>query len=192
MASSFWFSNVSAKFQFLITITPFNIFLVISSLVMMLLTEAWGILRLWADGTASSYGELKTDRLTVWCLGRANSPSVTGLRCYKLQHRTSELGEFFVTTKFVNSSILDVPGGKVTIFWEVTVSVILSKKAYMYVSYSERFPSRAISLYSTLYRRATHHVLTHVAKYIDVDGIFENVLLGKLYQLCHLNNKYQY
>jgi hypothetical protein len=37
--------------------------------------------------------------------------------------------------------------------------------------------------------------LTGVAKYIDVDdGIFENVLyvLGKLYQLCHLNRKYLY
>jgi hypothetical protein len=35
------------------------------------------------------------------------------------------------------------------------------------------FPDRAISLY----RRATRHIVTRVAKRIDVDGgIFENVL----------------
>ncbi|PNF31055.1 hypothetical protein B7P43_G17681 [Cryptotermes secundus] len=45
------------------------------------------------------------------------------------------------------------------------------------------FRHRAISLNCTLYftgtlcRRATHHVLTRVAKCIDVDGgIFENIL----------------
>jgi hypothetical protein len=39
------------------------------------------------------------------------------------------------------------------------------------------FRDTAILLYSTLYRRATRHVLTRVAKCIDVDGgIFENVL----------------
>jgi hypothetical protein len=33
------------------------------------------------------------------------------------------------------------------------------------------------TVHCTLYRRATRHVLTRVAKYIDVDGgIFENVL----------------
>jgi hypothetical protein len=36
---------------------------------------------------------------------------------------------------------------------------------------------RTISLYSTLYRRATRQVLTRVAKCIDADGgIFGNVL----------------
>jgi hypothetical protein len=39
------------------------------------------------------------------------------------------------------------------------------------------FRDRAISLYSTLYRRTTRHVLTRVAKCTDVDGgIFENIL----------------
>jgi hypothetical protein len=55
------------------------------------------------------------------------------------------------------------------------------------------FRDRDISTYSSLdaLRRATR--LTRVAKCIDVDGgIFENVImLGKLYQLCHLNNKYR-
>jgi hypothetical protein len=57
-----------------------------------------------------------------------------------------------------------------------------------------RFRDRAISLYSALYRRETRRVLTRVAKCIYVyGGIFENVItLGKLYQLCHLNNKYPY
>jgi hypothetical protein len=68
-----------------------------------------------------------------------------------------------------------------SVFWEVIVSVILSKKkVYMYLCpIPNGFRDRAISLYTTLYRRATLHVLTRVAKYsyIDVDGrIFGNVL----------------
>jgi hypothetical protein len=52
-------------------------------------------------------------------------------------------------------------------------------------------------LYSTLYKRATQYILTLIVKCIDVgDRIFENVriihVLGKLHQLCHLNNKYIY
>jgi hypothetical protein len=46
-----------------------------------------------------------------------------------------------------------------------------------------------------IFTNAEYAVLTRVAKYIDVDGgIFENVriILGKLYQLYHLNNKYRY
>jgi hypothetical protein len=104
-----------------------------------------------------------------------------------------------------------------SIFWEVTVPPILSS-VYVHVSYSERFPRYSYftiqtsstpcphascteiqlfhcTVHCTLYRRATRHVHTRVAKCIDVDGgIFENVciILGKLYQLCHLNNKYRY
>jgi hypothetical protein len=65
-----------------------------------------------------------------------------------------------------------------SIFWEVTVSVILSKKVYMYMCpIPNGFRDRTISLYSTLYTVQTCHVLTRVAKCIDVDGgIFENVL----------------
>jgi hypothetical protein len=72
-----------------------------------------------------------------------------------------------------------------SIFWEVIVSVILSKKVYMYMCpIPNRFRDRAISLY----RRATRHVLTRVAKCIDVDGgIFQKcIALGKLYQLCKI------
>jgi hypothetical protein len=61
-----------------------------------------------------------------------------------------------------------------SIFWEVIVSAILSKKVYMYTCpIPNGFRGRAISLY----RRATRHVLTRVAKCIDADGgIFVNVL----------------
>jgi hypothetical protein len=65
-----------------------------------------------------------------------------------------------------------------SICWEVTVSVILSKKVCTYMCpLPNGFRQRVISLYSTLYRRTTRHVLTIVAKCIDVDGgIFENIL----------------
>jgi hypothetical protein len=56
-----------------------------------------------------------------------------------------------------------------SISWEVIVSVILSKiSVYVHVS---------CTVLWTLYRGKTRHVLTRVAKCIDVDGgIFENVL----------------
>jgi hypothetical protein len=65
-----------------------------------------------------------------------------------------------------------------SVFWEVIVPVILSKNLYKYMSpILNGFQDRAVSLYSTTYRRATCHVLIRVAKCIDVDGgIFENVL----------------
>jgi hypothetical protein len=63
---------------------------------------------------------------------------------------------------------------KRSVYLEVIVSVILSKKVYMYMCpIPNGFRDRAISLY----RRTTRHVLTRVAKCIDVDGgILENVL----------------
>jgi hypothetical protein len=82
-------------------------------------------------------------------------------------------------------------------FWEVIVPFTLSRKVYtcVYMCHILKgFRDRAISLYSTLYRRATRHVLTRFAKCIDVDGgIFGKCfILGKLSQFCHLNNKYRY
>jgi hypothetical protein len=62
------------------------------------------------------------------------------------------------------------------------------------VLFRNGFRDRAISLYSsTQYRQATLHVLALVAKYIDAEsGILEKyIILGKLYQFCHLNNKYR-
>jgi hypothetical protein len=68
-----------------------------------------------------------------------------------------------------------------SIFWEVIVSVILSKQLYTYMCPSPNgFQDRELfhcTVHYTLYRRATRHVLNRVAKCIDVDGgIFENVL----------------
>jgi hypothetical protein len=67
-----------------------------------------------------------------------------------------------------------------SIFWEVIVSVILNKKCictcalFRTVSEIELFHC---TVHCTLYRRATRHVPTRVAKCIDVDGgILENVL----------------
>jgi hypothetical protein len=76
-----------------------------------------------------------------------------------------------------------------SLFWEVIVLVILSKNMRMYIS-----PIPTGFRDSTLYRSATRHVLTLAAKCIDVGGgIFEKyIILGKLYHLYHLNNKYWY
>jgi hypothetical protein len=65
-----------------------------------------------------------------------------------------------------------------SVFWEVIVSVILSKILYIYMCPIRNcFGDTAISLRCTVYSvRATHHVLTRVAKCIDVGGIFENAL----------------
>jgi hypothetical protein len=65
--------------------------------------------------------------------------------------------------------------GEKSIFWEVIISVILNRKLYMYMCpIVNGFRDGAISLY----RRAIRHVLTRVAKCIDVDGgIFANVRL---------------
>jgi hypothetical protein len=73
-----------------------------------------------------------------------------------------------------------------SIFWEVTVSVILSKNVYMHICpILNDFWASA---------RAIYHVLTGDAKGIDVDGgIFEkNIIQYKLNQLCYLNNKHRY
>jgi hypothetical protein len=80
----------------------------------------------------------------------------------------------FLTKKIVY--IKGVPRGKFNILG-VTVSVILRKKSvYVHVSYSET-ELFYYTVHCTLYRRATLHVLTRLAKCIDVDGgIFENVL----------------
>jgi hypothetical protein len=80
----------------------------------------------------------------------------------------------------VMSSYLDlqVSQQERSILWEVIVSLILCKNMYMFMCpIPNFFRDRAISLYSTLYRRATRHVLTRVAKCIDVDrGVFKNIL----------------
>jgi hypothetical protein len=65
-----------------------------------------------------------------------------------------------------------------SVFWEVIVSVILSKKKCIYTCvFSERFRRQLFhcTVHCTLGRRAKRLVLTRIAKYIDADGgIFEN------------------
>jgi hypothetical protein len=69
------------------------------------------------------------------------------------------------------------PRRKVNILGGHSIGHSKQKRVHVRVSYPNGFRNRAISLYSTLYRRATRHVLTRAAKCIDVDrGIFEIVL----------------
>jgi hypothetical protein len=84
-----------------------------------------------------------------------------------------------------------------SIFWEVIVLAILNKKVCMYMYHIlNGFQGRAVSLYSSLdvhqdaLRGATRHVLARAAKCIDIDCGRKCIIAGKLYQLCHLNNKY--
>jgi hypothetical protein len=73
---------------------------------------------------------------------------------------------------------------EMSIFWEVVVLVIVSKKVYMYIYLIPNcFRDIAISCHRQLKehqdapRQATSHVLTRVAKCTDVDGgILEDVL----------------
>jgi hypothetical protein len=80
-----------------------------------------------------------------------------------------------------------------SILWEVTVSVILSKNMFMYVGpVPNGFRDRAISLYSTLYpvqRRNTPCPHTSCKVHWYWRWNFRKcIILGKLYQLWHLNN----
>jgi hypothetical protein len=63
-----------------------------------------------------------------------------------------------------------------SIFWNVTMSVILSKK-YICACVLFRKASEIELVHFTLNRRATRHVVTRVSDCIDAEGgIFENVL----------------
>jgi hypothetical protein len=67
-------------------------------------------------------------------------------------------------------AIQGVPGGKFSILGGRSIGHF-EQKVYMYICpISNGYRDRAISFYCTLYRRATRHVLTRVAKCIDVDG----------------------
>jgi hypothetical protein len=68
-----------------------------------------------------------------------------------------------------------VPGEKVNILGGDTTGFSKRKKVYMYMCpIPNGFRDRAISLY----RRATRHILTRVARCTNVDGgSFENVII---------------
>jgi hypothetical protein len=126
---------------------------------------------------------------TMWCVrvGRFQSGHVVQRRTNKCLQVTLKSGKHCawlssstssLSTASLSYTIQNVIGGKVN--WEVTVSVILSKKVYMYMCpIPNGFRDRA----------ATRDVLTRVAECADVDG---GIFVGKLYQLCHLNHKYRY
>jgi hypothetical protein len=70
-------------------------------------------------------------------------------------------------------NIQDVPVGKVNILGGHSIGPSRQKVCMDVCPIPNGFRDRTISLY----RQATHHVLTRVAKCIDTDGIiFENVL----------------
>jgi hypothetical protein len=75
---------------------------------------------------------------------------------------------------------MDGPGGEVNILGGHSIDHSKQKSVYVRVLFrtvSEIELFHCTVLYCTLYRRATRHVLTRVAKCIDVKGgIFENVL----------------
>jgi hypothetical protein len=69
---------------------------------------------------------------------------------------------------------------EMSIFWEATVSVIISKKVYMYMymcSIPNGFRDGAISLYTVQLSNSPAMSSHELNKWTDVDGeIFENVL----------------
>jgi hypothetical protein len=79
----------------------------------------------------------------------------------------------FNDNSFSIGTLQGVPGGSFNILGGDNIGRVKQKSLYVHVCYSERFPRQS---YISLYKRATRHVLTRVAKCIDVDGgIFENV-----------------
>jgi hypothetical protein len=94
------------------------------------------------------------------------------------------------------NAIQNVSGGKL-ILCEVIIPVILSKKVYMYMCpIPNGFRDTAISLYSTLYTVQTSNTpCPHTSFKVHSCwrwNFRKCIKLGKLYQLCHLNNKYRY
>ena len=82
-----------------------------------------------------------------------------------------------------------------SIFWEVIVSVILNKKLYTNMCpIPNSFQDRAIWLYSGL--AWTPSIVLPSRPAAPLSEACESVAFSniyyKLYQLCHLNNKYRY
>jgi hypothetical protein len=82
-----------------------------------------------------------------------------------------------------------------SIFWEVIVSVILSKKLYMNMCpIPNGFRDRTIWLYSGLAWAPS--IVLPARPATPLSEAYESVEFSnidyKLYELCHLNNKYRY
>jgi hypothetical protein len=84
----------------------------------------------------------------------------------------------------------ECPQEESSVFCEFRAPVILSKKVYMYVSYSERFPRESyVTVQYTVHCTDEQHAMSSQ----ELRWNFRKcVTLGKLYQLCHLNNKYRH
>jgi hypothetical protein len=82
---------------------------------------------------------------------------------------------------------------EITLFWEFIVSVIVSKKVYMYMCpIPNSFRDRAISLYTvqTSNTPCPHELQGELL--LTVEFSRKCIILGKPYQLYHLNSKYRY
>jgi hypothetical protein len=90
-------------------------------------------------------------------------------------------------------SVYRVSQEESSIFWEIIISSILSKKVYIYMfPIPNGFRDRAISVYSTLYTVQTSNTpCPHTSCKVHWCwrwNFRKRIILGKLYQLSHLNN----
>jgi hypothetical protein len=84
-----------------------------------------------------------------------------------------------------------------SVFWEVIVSIILCNKFYLYLCpILNGFWDKAVSPYSTLYTVQTSNTpCPHMICKLHWCwwwNFWKCIIPRKLYQLCHLNNKYWY
>jgi hypothetical protein len=165
----------------------------------------------------------RTSSLANWSLMNMDEHGWTGVnmnehrwRCWVEEHTNfkkhkCELLHSYDATCFISNTwthdmvklglIYSVFQEERLIFWEVIVSVILSKKVYMYIcSIMNGFRDRAISYYR-LHKRisrctqASNMPCPHMSCKVHWCwrwNFRKCIILGKLYQLCHLNNKYRY
>jgi hypothetical protein len=119
-------------------------------------TFVWCCKGFWYWGSASYFIR------EVLCSNLAGMGSLIGNGCYLPSTLPFEI-------------IQGVPGRKVSILGGHSIGYSKQKWiVYVHVSYSELFHC---TVHCTLYRRATRHVLTRVAKCIYVDGVvFENAV----------------
>jgi hypothetical protein len=111
----------------------------------------------------------------------------TNLNIYKLWNQTPSIRRIH----------MQVSQEEISVFWEVSVPVILSKILYIYMCpIPNGFRDRSISLYSTLHAVQTSNTpCPHTSCKVHWCwrwDFLKCIILGELYQLCHLNNKYRY
>jgi hypothetical protein len=105
--------------------------------------------------------------------------------------------KFIIHQTFHRQALYRISQEERSVFWEVIGSVNLSKKLCMYMCpIRNDFRDRAISLYRTLYTVQTSNTpYPHTScklHWCSRSNFRKCIILGKLYQLCHMNNKYRY